>query len=262
MNTADVFLIHDQTALAAVVDGMVGLIGTETRTAERLGVSQSTVNRMRNRALEKITRNTVIALERAAKLLNEELLSGLRDALVPPTAQEYLWGYNEWCQERTTRWQERDGKTWRIGPLMRAEPSAGPGYTLPVVRQEFLRLLWKRVHQEFPEVFRKFREEMKRRSVDGMRQEVAITRIIEPLLEATQSAYVERSYSELTERERRDFIDAGIKRELILLDREPAITRARRLAEEGADTFAKQQGEHALYAKERAPAPPPNGMVS
>jgi hypothetical protein len=123
------------------------------------------------------------------------------------------------------------------------------------------RMLWQRVHQEFPEQFGRFADEMKKRNVDTARQEVAVMRVIEPLLEATQSAYIERSYSELTERERRDFIDAGIKRELILLDREPALTRARRIADEGADCFAKREGERALYAKERMPAPP-SGMVN
>jgi hypothetical protein len=94
-------------------------------------------------------------------------------------------------------------------------------------------------------VFAAFRAEMVRRNTETLRQEVAVLRVIEPLLEASQSGYVERSWSELSAKERRDFIDAGIRRELILLDREPALARATRIATEGAHTFARERADSA-----------------
>jgi hypothetical protein len=265
MNTTDLCTINDQQGLADIVGALIYLYGddSETKAAEQIGVSQPTLNRLRRGAAEAITRATASALERAVKALGDsdptylEMAGDLKAAIVAPETHQYMAGYTQWCDERLSRWQERDGMTWKVGPFRQLEPVADVPPAMAIVRQEMRRMLWQRAHQDFPELFRRFRDEMVSKGVEEVRQEVAVMRVIEPLLEATQSAYIERSYSELTERERRDFIDAGIKRELILLDREPAMTRARRITEEGADVFAKEQGGRALYVKERTPSPPP-----
>jgi hypothetical protein len=61
----------------------------------------------------------------------------------------------------------------------------------------------------------------------SLRLELALNRAWEPLLEQAPSAFVERSWRDLSDRELRQFVRHGLRREEILLRREPDWIRFR-----------------------------------
>src|SRR2546430_16840820 len=62
------------------------------------------------------------------------------------------------------------------------------------------------------------------------RGDLAYVRILAPLLDATDSGLIERRWQELTDRELRRFVEAGMERERIMLDRSPDLQRAQEMA--------------------------------
>jgi hypothetical protein len=62
---------------------------------------------------------------------------------------------------------------------------------------------------------------------------VAHIRVVEPLLECHESTYIERGWDELERSEFMEFLEAGYRREEILLDREHDLERARKLVRRG-----------------------------
>ena len=236
----DLFKVRDATELAIVAEKIVDLrgAGSVTEAAKNVGVSRSTLGRIMAEQKPTLTRATAIALGTAAKSIDNDLVNRFHNALISPDAMRiFREGYQAWVRERFERWEERDGPSWRISALNAA---VEPIDRHPPQRRQMIQGIWRLAHAEFSDVFAAFRNEMVSRHVERERQEVAVLRVLEPLLEASQSGYVERSWSELSAKERRDFIDAGIRRELILLNREPALARATRIATEGAHTFARE----------------------
>ena len=240
----DLFKVRDATALAMVGENIVAMRGEGfiSRAAKNVGVSRSTLARILDQNKPTLTRATAIALGTAAKSIDIDLVNRFHNALISPDAMRiFREGYQAWVRERFARWEERDGPTWRVmyrdGTIA---PIDGKPLALAAMRRQLIQGLWRLAHAEFSDVFAHFRDAMLARHVERERQEVAVLRVLEPLLEASQSGYVERSWSELSAKERRDFIDAGIRRELILLDREPALARATRIATEGAHIFARE----------------------
>jgi hypothetical protein len=208
------YSIHDRAEVARVVEVIVREVGrgNEVATAANVGISQPTLNRLRRSALDSIAHATAIALEHAAKQVGET--DAFTTAVISPAALRlYRNGYKPWCVERVSRFEER---TLGIHPD---------------VAREGIRQLWHLAHAEFPEQFKRLAAAMAKRRVDETRERIAVIRILEPLLESPASGGIERRWTDLSPRERRDFIDAGIKRELIMLNREPALVIAKRLAE-------------------------------
>jgi hypothetical protein len=247
--SGDLFEVQDMSAFTSVVNTLIDHVGDGQQTilAERIGLTQSALSRLSRGLTPRITRTTAVALETATKLVSTELTDQFRAAIISPEAMRlHNDGYLAWCDERFDRWEERDGPSWLVHAdgQPRSTGVADP-MGLCATRRRLVQALWQIAHQDFPAVFAAFRDAMMARHVDKIRQEVAVLRVIEPLLEASQSGYVERSWSELSAKERRDFIDAGIRRELILLDRQPALARAIRIATEGAGTFARERAESA-----------------
>jgi hypothetical protein len=87
--------------------------------------------------------------------------------------------------------------------------------------------LWTRVCERLPHVRHDFERMVRHHGSD--RLELAFDRIVEPLLDATRSASVERSWDELSPREFGRFIELGWKREKMLLRRSGYFTRIRRM---------------------------------
>lgn len=207
------YSIHDRAEVARIVEVIIRDLGdgNEVATAAMVGTSQPTLNRLRRAALDSIAHATAIALEQAAKRVGEA--DAFTTAVISPAALRlYRNGYKPWCVERVSRFEER---------------SLG---IHPDVAREGVRQLWHLAHAEFPEQFTRLAAAMAKRRVDETRERIAVIRILEPLLESPASGGIERRWTELSARERRDFIDAGIKRELIMLNREPALVVAKQLA--------------------------------
>lgn len=239
----DLFKVRDAPALAMVGENIVAMRGEGfvSHAAKNIGVSRSTLTRILFQNKPTLTRATAIALGTAAKSIDNDLVNRFHNALISPDAMRiFREGYQAWVRERFARFEERDGPSWRIYPSGTVASDPAQPLQLAANRRQLIQGIWRIAHAEFSDVFAAFRDEMVRRHVERERQEVAVLRVLEPLLEASQSGYVERSWSELSAKERRDFIDAGIKREMILLNREPALARATRIATEGAHTFARE----------------------
>lgn len=65
-------------------------------------------------------------------------------------------------------------------------------------------------------------------------------RVIEPFLDFGDSGAVERGSFELTEKELRDFLNHGVKRELIMLKRASDLTRAQSVAQMRSESLLKK----------------------
>jgi hypothetical protein len=242
---AAVYEISDRPAVAAAVSRLVALVGgSETVAASTIGLSQATINRLRNQAKPGITHRTARKLEQAAKRLGgESLQRELSEAIMSPVALRLLNdGYRAWCEERIRRFAARSGPTWKSDESgqPRAAEFINPDHAV-IDRTQFLGWLLKLVKDDVGGPIAEFERWMGRRGVDPRRQFLAVRRIIEPIAESSQSAYIERRWSELDMREKRDFIDHGIAREKILLTREHGHTRALRIARAGATALAGQR---------------------
>lgn len=225
------YTVSSPADLAKAVGTLVAKCGgSEVTTAKAIGISQSTLNRLRNRAIARISHDTAAALERAANDLSGR---GLADQINRSILSPSVFGivhdaYRQWCDERASRFERRYGQTWMI------EENGKTATALTYEESEAARAtvvqsVWRIAHEEFPEQFARLERTMRRRHVEEGRARVATLRVFEPLCESADSGYVERLWTELTPAERRSFIDAGIKREIIMLNREPAMGRARRV---------------------------------
>jgi hypothetical protein len=79
---------------------------------------------------------------------------------------------------------------------------------------------------EFPDEFTAFESFLVKQQASATRARIAFYRILEPLLEARESGFVERSWDELDRSELSRFIRAGMEREKILLRRSADTQRA------------------------------------
>jgi hypothetical protein len=86
------------------------------------------------------------------------------------------------------------------------------------------------LHQYAPDVINYFRTKAARFKHEPDRIELSIARAISPLVDAVESAYVERSWRELSLIELRRIVERGLSVELILLRRSPETARAQELA--------------------------------
>lgn len=97
------------------------------------------------------------------------------------------------------------------------------GWGPPHTREEELEAVISRAWKLCPHV--KTAIERLERTHETERLLLARIRIVEPLVQAAESGFVERHWTELSDGQFRRFVDAGWKREKILLDRLPAYAR-------------------------------------
>jgi hypothetical protein len=97
-------------------------------------------------------------------------------------------------------------------------------------------------YERCPRILERFARELVAKRLEGGRVDIAFLRLVEPLIHSAESGFVERHWSDLETPEWRDFLDAGVLRELILLDREEDETRINMVA----------AGDH-LQREERSP---------
>jgi hypothetical protein len=223
--------IRDPKLLGAVVEEIIARLGSgsETEATQRTGVERSTLNRLRvthrrplrgkGRKHDRILQATALRLELAAKELGPEWLRKFLRAL--GADQRRMAAYHEWLDERTTRWERRRGAHWGCAdgqPVL-----AGRGKRVVEQRHGFLRrteqfllrTLERECHSTYEEVLKFETWGYHRAGQDRTR--LAWIRIIEPLLEVSESALVEVPFWALSTEDLRKFIEAGLKRERILI---------------------------------------------
>lgn len=74
-------------------------------------------------------------------------------------------------------------------------------------------------------------------------RELAYMRIVAPLLDCRESGCIERRWEEMSDKELRRFIEAGLEREKLLLDRPPELQQAQRNAERDPLDFIALYGQ-------------------
>jgi hypothetical protein len=148
------------------------------------------------------------------------------DALLPGPAQMVLKAYGDWCiKYATNEVRVIDWANHRTGfvPVV----SVHYGYT------RYMRVVWLATEllRRYPSYFKPLVEAVGRKGHGVARLIVALHRVVGPLIDARESGYVELRWEELEERGTlAQFIDAGVRREVILLDRAPDLERAQEVA--------------------------------
>lgn len=175
----------------------------------------------------------------------------LSQAVRPPIATERLASYAEWCMERASRFFRRRGDRWVIRSeggepiLERVSGSVPvpPGLQQPawnVAGGQDLLDRWVEVHRRQDTIMlviaiknasKSAERELVRleKACEGLpdlRYRVALMRVLEPLLEAPESGFVEMDQGEMTAKDLGEFIRLGVERELMLLRRASDAERA------------------------------------
>jgi hypothetical protein len=95
-------------------------------------------------------------------------------------------------------------------------------------RQRQFKSLHKELRAMLPNSYKEFIEKMQTQTIEVNRIQLALDRIVAPLLDLDESGFMERDWRTVRRRELRAFFRAGMKRELFLLPR----TRQGPLAQE------------------------------
>ena len=104
------------------------------------------------------------------------------------------------------------------------------------------REILKHLKAQRPWVLNRFQSFLEKRGHLGARSDMAIARAVDPLLDGPESGFVERSWRDLSDDELARFVDAGLARERILLNRSPDVMRTQEISELSLDDFRKQFG--------------------
>ena len=218
------FAIVDQRTLVAEIKHAIKKRGDgNLSAAARLArMNQPELHRLAKGQIGAIGRNTIAALRR---LIPPERHHLLEQSLISPETAELLSAFDEWRQ----RWEERFLWPKSLGDTYvgRAVQSVSEWDKQRLFEVEHL---LRKCRQEFPEQFEKFDSFLVRQGHSRTRADMALYRIVEPLLESRASGFVERSWEELEISELRKFIESGIAREKILLRRSPDTQRAQQQA--------------------------------
>ncbi len=197
-----------------------------------------------------------------------ERMQRLRErAVMGPVASGVEMAYTYWQQERAGRFMRRKGPRFlpsltgplKVREMTEREASAvalaetpddlddnamyyclfygGPAGGLRGVHAarhfEWMELREYLGARGFARPLERFGQEAIDKGHSWARVDLAMLRILEPLLEASESAFIERHWRELTADEMRAFIRHGIARERILLNRPPSDERAQAIAKHG-----------------------------
>lgn len=215
-----------------------GPVGRIRRAAERLGIARSWLSRWLRPASSTKARMSVVSWgalhagigrvfgerSRAAREWRQRMAS----AAWHPGEQAMFGMRDLW---RRARFESLfvDG-AGRLHESFSYTEHHGPGKSAEVIRRREARHLLSAVQERCGRVLNAFARWLALRDVAPERRAIALLRIVEPLLACADSAYTERHWSTMSAKELRDFIDAGIKREKIVLTREHDFVRIRHAA--------------------------------
>jgi transcriptional regulator with XRE-family HTH domain len=217
------YLIQDRAALAELLRDTINRRygGSQNEAAKAVGVPRSVLGRFCAGQSEKVRHET---MERLRQLLAVRLRQ-LEAAVFSPAARDALARYYVWLDAETEAALAGVLRTRR-----RDLPESEIDFTRAMEgvrsRTERARRLIARLKGEYADE----RAPLERALIAGghtdARAQLALARVVSPLLDADESGLIEREQSEFTSRELREFIRAGIKRETLLLKREPDLRRA------------------------------------
>lgn len=193
--------------------------GSLNRAAKEIGIPQPTLHRFHQGLSGHASQATMMRLETAITRMDRRLQKQLLLATMSTAALKlYRRGFFAWCREREVRLIRRRGQSWGKSqgeaprPARKRWQRSGPYADLNSTLGQ--------ARKECPDVFERFEKFARRKGVPEERIRVSVVRIIEPLAETSASAYFEPCWRDLSSRQRRQFLEAGRRREEILLRRE------------------------------------------
>lgn len=193
--------------------------GNVQRAAAKIGISQPTLSRLVSGKEKKARASTIDALR---KLIPYGKRGELEATVLSQEAQQRLREYD--------RWMKREREYWSgIDHVRAAEGDDGKEIAQRKVmyRLNEKRKLLDHFRRQFPDLFDSFDAFLTRKQHFTSRAELAYGRIIGPLLlKGIGTGSVERTWQELDEVELKQFINAGMNRERILLKRPTDVQRA------------------------------------
>lgn len=164
----------------------------------------------------------------------------LRDALLSERGNLALELYDSWLAPRAAAFVQRRTGRWTVTNNGAFWISAGDNAARAARLQELCYVIGL-LTSEYADLFGPLAEASKKADSDDDRYMLAVTRVVEPLLEARESGFIEIGWEELYQEDQRrrrcksksidesrlrKFIQASVEREAILLQRESDEYRA------------------------------------
>ena len=206
--------------LADVTCSLIARFGSQAATSRATGIQQSQLSRLASGRLSEIG---LAQFERFAKQLSAEERARVARAFFSREAQLALRTYEAWLARTVLRLGRTDDTRQRLS----TRPRKGDKPDLPIRHGErSVKALHKELMTSFPWLYNKLLAEANAHKVGRVRFNLALLRVIEPLLEHAPSGCIERSWRELTRDELRQFVELGIQREIILFARSSDFLRA------------------------------------
>ena len=190
--------------------------GSLLAAAESVGMVQSTLHRYSNEKIRSITRRS---LDHMYRLLPTSRHHIVDQVFLTPDAAERLRKYHVHFEVGSHNY----GRV-TVGPV--AGNRAASTKLLPTKMNTELKRLEAHVKRKFPDIFHKFDAFGNRRRHYDWRIHASKVQTLAPLLLAGKTGGIERDWRELDDGELRAFVEAGVKREKILLNRSADVPRA------------------------------------
>lgn len=201
----------------------------------KIGIERSLLNRLRQGMPKTLGRSD---LTRLRKAFPGDEFAEIERALLSRRAAEALAAFDAWVHA------EREGLLYRDTPT---DTEVGRAIA-SVAGWEMQRMfeyhhLLDVIRTRFSPRIERFDSWLKRRQHFQSRGELAYMRILAPLLDGRESGHIERRWEEMSDTELSRFIEAGIEREELLLDRPPELQRAQEQAERDPVEFMALYGQ-------------------
>ena len=190
--------------------------GSLLAAADSVGMVQSTLHRYSTEKIRSMTRRS---LDHLYKLLPTSRHHIVDQAFLTPGAAKRLRKHHNHFKVGS-----HDNGREKLSRV--AGNRAASTKLLPTKMNAELKRLQAHVERRFPDIFRKFDAFGNRRRHSVWRIEASKVQILAPLLLADKTGGMERDWRELDDGELRAFVEAGVKREKILLNRSADVPRA------------------------------------
>lgn len=229
--------ILDRPRLAGLIQAVVDLrfSGNQSETARSVGLHPSQINRLVKQEAPALREATLDALER---LLPRRSHRALQDALLNEEVEQVL--------NTGSQWRDWARNARHLGRRTSLHPFESPAVLQAreasrKLRFSALRWTWE---DEYPAPCNALASEAAKYHQSESRLLWAWERMLEPLVDAEDTAFLERAWDELSARERRGFVEASVARERVLLRRDPDLQRAKKVIE---PLWRKQLGLGSLW---------------
>lgn len=223
--------VQDRELLKGLVLQLVNHYGqgSVNKAAKEIEISQPTLYRLYEGLSGYVSQGTMRQLEKAVLKMNHRLQEQLPLAVMSTAALRlYRRGFSKWCRERSLRLIRRRGQTWARLRHKPPRPVREPWRANSIDAD--LNTTFEEARTECPDIFDRLHRFVVRKGIPEERYKVAVVRMVEPLAESSASAFFEPRWIDLTHRQRRQFLEAGRRREEILMSGKHPQIRANLLA--------------------------------